>query len=390
MEVKKVIIIMRNDLIGYPPTISLIKVLLSLGKKVVYVGLYSDTEGKKEFESAGVEFVPIVYPNSNYSDNKILNIFKIIRWQIRYKRKMKKYLSTIGNDEDTLIWFVFSDAAALIGKNLRSHRYLIHFYEFENPCLTWKNRLVSPTYNARKLLLGAKATVHCEYNRAMIMNGINGIVNPTFILPNKPYDDSIVESVVDEETEKLISGVKKRIDGKKAILYQGIFNSKERRLDEFCEAMNLLGDDYVFIIMGKIGKDLDYIKEKYSYDNILFIPFVRPPYHLLITKLAHIGIITYKPQSTNFCNVINTYYCAPNKIFEYSKFGIPMISNELPGLRVIYDRFGCGSIIVGEITPQKIADTIISIDQNYDEMRKGSLAYFSSVDFKNIVRNILS
>ncbi len=390
MKVKKVIIIMRNDLIGYPPTISLIKALLSLGKKVVYVGLYSDVEGKNTFESAGVTFVPIVYPNSNYSENKFLNSIKIIHRQIRYKREMKRFLSTIGNDEDTLIWFVFSDAAALIGKNLRSHRYLIHFYEFENPCLTWKNRLVYPTYNARKLIQGAEATVHCEYNRAMIMNGLIGINKPTYILPNKPYDKDNTNTVTDEDTEKLLSVIKKRIEGKKTILYQGIFNSKERRLDEFCQAMKLLSDEYVFLIMGKIGKDLDYIKKKYSYDNIIFVPFIRPPHHLQVTKLAHIGIITYKPQSKKLTNVINTYYCAPNKIFEYSKFGIPMISNELPGLRVIYDRFGCGSIIVGEITPQKIADTIISIDQNYDEMRKGSLAYFSSVDFKNIVRNILS
>lgn len=390
MEVKKVIIIMRNDMIGYPPTISLVKALLSIGKKVEYVGLYSDAEGKKVLETAGVEFVPIIYPNSNYSKNKILNFIKILRWQIRYKRAMKKYLSSMAYDEGTLFWIVFSNATPLFSEHLRKRRYLLHFYEFENPRLSWKSRLAAPFYDADELLQGAEATIHCEYNRAMILNGINGIVKPTYILPNKPYDDNNAEPTADEETGKLIASVRERIVGRKAILYQGIFNTKERRLDEFCQAMKLLGDDYVFIIMGKIGKDLDYIKEKYSYDNILFIPFVRPPYHLQITKLAHIGIITYRPQSTSLGNVVNTYYCAPNKIFEYSKFGIPMISNELPGLKQIYERFGCGSIIEGEMTPSKIAKTIRGIDRRYDEMSKGSEAYFSSVDFKEIVQRIVS
>lgn len=389
MKVKKVIIIMRNDLIGYPPTISLIKALLSLGKKVVYVGLYSDVEGKNTFESAGVTFVPIVYPNSNYSENKFLNSIKIIHRQIRYKREMKRFLSTIGNDEDTLIWFVFSDAAALIGKNLRSHRYLIHFYEFENPNLSWKSRLVTPSYNARKLIQGAEATVHCEYNRAMIMHGLNGIVKPTFILPNKPYSNNVMETP-DGEINTLLQKIRNKIEGKKVILYQGIFNTKERRLDEFCQAMKLLSDDYVFIIMGKISESLDYIKEKYSFDNIIFMPFIRPPYHLLITKLAYIGILSYRPQTTSLYNVINTYYCAPNKIFEYSKFGVPMISNELPGLKQIFDKYGCGKIIEGDITPSKIVDVVLSIESNYKEMQKGSFEYYSSVDFENIVRKIVS
>jgi len=380
---------MRNDMIGYPPTISLIKTLCDIGKQVVYVGKYSDDEGRRELEERGVEFVPIIYPNSDFSSNKIINYLKILRWQIKYKRAVKKYLSSIENDENELIWFVFSDAAALISKYISKHNYLVHFYEFDNPNLSWKSLLLNPSYNAKRFLNGAKMVVHCEYNRAMILNGLNGVKRPSFILPNKPYDKCNNAYSNDTATEKVIDEIKKKVEGKKVILYQGVFNTQERRLDEYCEAMNLLSDEYVFIIMGKLGKGLDYIKEKYSYDNIIFIPFIRPPYHLQITELANYGILTYKPKTTDLYDVVNIEYCAPNKIFEYGKYGVPMISNELPGLRQIFERFDCGKVIEGDISPEKIAQAITFIDSRYAEMSKGARTYFESVNIESIIREIV-
>lgn len=389
MEVKKVIIIMRNDLVGYPPTISLIKTLLDIGVEVVYVGMYSDVEGKASLEKRGVEFVPIIYPNNNFSHNKILNYIKILYWQFRYKQNIKKYLSSIDRSGDELIWFVFSDAASLVCKYIMAHPYLVHFYEFDNPNLTWKNRFLNLSYKASDFLNGAHAIIHCEYNRAMIFNGLNGVKRTSYILPNKPYDNKDEGALPDEKTKELVASVKKRVEGKKVILYQGVFNTDERRLDEYCEAMKLLSNDYLFIIMGKLGKGLDYIKEKYSFDNIIFIPFVRPPYHLEITQLANYGILTYKPKTTDLYDVVNINYCAPNKIFEYGKYGIPMISNELPGLRQIFERFNCGKVIKGEITPEKIALIISEIDREYDNMSKGALDYYNSVNFESTVKNII-
>lgn len=45
--------------------------------------------------------------------------------------------------------------------------------------------------------------------------------------------------------------VKHKVQGKKVILYQGFFASVERRLEEFCQAINQMPSDYVMIAMGK-------------------------------------------------------------------------------------------------------------------------------------------
>ena len=46
-----------------------------------------------------------------------------------------------------------------------------------------------------------------------------------------------------------------------------------------------------------------------------------------ITSYARIGINFYRP------NCLNKAFCAPNKIYEFSGFGIPIIGNDIPGLK---------------------------------------------------------
>lgn len=69
--------------------------------------------------------------------------------------------------------------------------------------------------------------------------------------------------------------VKHKVQGKKVILYQGFFASVERRLEEFCQAINQMPSDYVMIAMGKGPNNYyDVLKKKYQSDKILFIPLL--------------------------------------------------------------------------------------------------------------------
>lgn len=111
---------------------------------------------------------------------------------------------------------------------------------------------------------------------------------------------------------------------------------------------------------------------------------------MLITKEAYIGVLTYFPRPYSINSVINPIYCAPNKIFEYAKYGIPMISNDIPALHYIFNEYSCGKCINYPMTPQSIASIIGDISQNYNQYSSGSHNYYESVNTLKIIKDIIS
>lgn len=387
---KRVILFPKDDLVYYPPTISLLKILVRQGMVVECVGEYSDPQGKQALEAEGVKFVPIYRKIKDESKFRIVNWMTII-WRMRkYTKAVKRYLSTANVTNNDLLWFVFADSIGQLQKTIEKFPYIIQFYEFEDYSLDGIGKLLHPKYDAQRLLYNAKALVHCEYNRAMITNGLYGLNKEICVLPNKPYEDENAAPVeVPGDIQRIVEDVKQKINGKKVILYQGIFNANERRLDEFCEAIERLPQNYVFIAMGGGGGYFEEIQKKYHSDKIIYLPFIRPPHHLLITQLADYGILTYHPNNQSYVGVINPLYCAPNKIFEYGKFGVPMIANDVPGLKLIFETYKCGRIISYPITVDKIVESILEIDKQHEEISKGAKAYYDSVDLERIVKEIV-
>jgi glycosyltransferase involved in cell wall biosynthesis len=126
--------------------------------------------------------------------------------------------------------------------------------------------------------------------------------------------------------------------------------------------------------------------KRYESDRVLFLPFIKAPHHLYITKLARIGFLTYFPITGNIEQILNVLYCAPNKVFEYAQFGIPMLSNALPALNHIYSEYKCG-LSVQSFNPKKLAEAIVEIDENYDFYSSSSKSFFESLDVAEIIRN---
>lgn len=387
---KRIILIPKDDIVKYPPTISLINALLDLGLVVECVGRYSDDKRREQFEDRDVRFVDIFNKIKDESRFRIVNWIIILIRMFQYKRKMKHYFETANITGNDLVWFIYSSSIAHLQPYIEKCNYVVQFYEYENFAIDGKSKLLHPKYDVNRFLTKAKALIHCEYNRAVITNGLYGLNKEYFILPNKPYDgQGKQETIVPPDVISIISEISTKFEGKKIILYQGIFDPHERRLDDFCEAVPLLPDEYVFVAMGNGGSYFETIKRKYSSDRILFLPFIRPPFHLEITKLASFGVLAYYPAAQNYVDVLNPLYCAPNKIFEFGKFGIPMIANDVPGLKMIFEIYKCGATITYPLTSEKIANTVLSMNEQYDTMSTGAKAYYESVDIKKTVQEIL-
>lgn len=376
---EKIYFVLEQDLVFYPPVISIMNICLDLGYNIVYVGTYGDQSGQRYFEKRGVQFKHVI--PRNVKDSLITRYLD----RIKFRRIVYKYLDESGLSNNDYVWIFHSYTLYLLHKLVDRYNVIYHPLEFSSFKLTLKQALLSPNLNIVRTVNKAKKIVCCEYNRGQIMKGIFTLDRLPYILPNKMYlsNDSLSTSPQIEQYLSLMRG-------KKVILYQGVFHGKERRLEEFCEAVSSLPKEYILVAMGKGSDYYENLKKKYESEKIVFIPFIKPPYHLLITKMASIGILSYFPVSTKIYDVINPLYCAPNKIFEYARYGIPMISNDIPGLSYIFNQYKCGEVVKDPITPLAIRRVVEEIYSNYDVYSHGATNYYNSIDVKQIVSSILS
>lgn len=379
----RIYIVLKEDIVKFPPVQSLLRVLAELKMEVYHVGSFSDPDGKADLKKMGVNFI-----EAPYYDVHAGKLTKLRR-QFSFKRFVKAYLGRQNLDKDDLIWLIQTETIYLLGSLAKRYNVLLHPLEFKVPKVGLRYRLLSPMINLKQVYRNASKVVCCEYNRAHITKGLFSLDTLPYILPNKPYIDERALQNVPEKIAAKVDSYCSKWRGRKAILYQGIFYSNERKLEEFCEAISLLPDDFVLVAMGSGDSSYDELKSRYEGDRIIFLPFIKPPYHLLVTQAAYIGVLSYFPLPKDYGTVINPIYCAPNKIYEYSKYGKPMISNDIPGLHYIFREYRCGECISYPITASKIADAVLKIEGDYAAYSSGALSLYESEDMVARIKGII-
>ena len=379
----KVVLVLKEDIMLYPPVLSIINVLIELGYQVIHIGVYSDQMEKQQLEDRGVLFCSTIEYNGRDS------LLKKAYNQICFRHQVKSYLKDLHLTGNDYVWMMQSETVCLLSSLVKKYRTILHFFESVDSKISWKYRILAPLFSMSNTIKKSNKVVCCEYNRAQILKGLFQLDVLPYVLPNKPYIDESKLNSPPNEIERLVTELGNKLEGKKVILYQGIFLNVERRLDEFCQAVQGLPDDYVFLAMGRDTPMYEELKEKYASEKIVFLPFIKPPYHLLVTRLASVGVLSYFPRPNSISSILNPLYCAPNKIFEYAKFGIPMVSNDIPGLHYIYLEHKCGECIPYPLSPQNIERTILKVFEHYECYSKGALSYYDSIDFKQIIADIL-
>lgn len=371
----KFIMVHMGPIKKYPPAISIIKHLNDLGYDLILCTTDIDNNTKKMCQKRNIKFIDI---KIDY-EKPIPIVVKFIR-MIYLRYKLWNEIDKV-YDDDTIIW-VFSDLALKhLGNRLLKRSYILHMFELSEKTLYF-HKLPQLALNNQKFAQNALAVIQAEYNRAHIAKAWWHLEKLPYVLPNKTYDDGSIQkkSVI---TDKYAASVIQKLKEKKIIIYQGTVNT-ERPLQPFIKAIDTLGDDYAFVVMSNsenIYKDVES-------NNFYFIPFVSPPFHLEVTSHAYIGILTYVPTNNEFSK-LNALYCAPNKLYEYSMFGIPMIGNDIPGLKYTFDLNGMGKCF-SSFDEQSIVSAIENVEENYDSMAIASKKFYNDTDIKGILNNIIS
>jgi hypothetical protein len=123
------------------------------------------------------------------------------------------------------------------------------------------------------------------------------------------------------------------------LIYQGWF-APDRCITEVVAAFKRVRSSKAGLIVLGGGMDQAYsarIREAALSDRrIVVVPRIDPPGHLRVTGGCVGGILLYAPTS------LNNIYCAPNKVYEYARAGIPMIFPEYPGLIALNKEYRLG------------------------------------------------
>lgn len=362
----KIIYIVKTKLHYYPPCVSQIRMLKKIGIDVEVLYGTSNTSALDLLKKEQIKYKKI----GNMTDENNTKLKKAISW-LKFRIYLKKELKKYSSDENIIIWFGTGETVLPMIGLLRKYNYITTFLELydETPI---KIKLL------KKIANNAVAVTVCEKDRAYIMQYWWKLKKLPYVFPNKPYNLTRKKGITPtiELTEKIINKIK----NDNIILYQGIIQNTEE-LVEFAKALNLTKKHYKFLIMG-IDK-YNSIKEiKKYYSDIEYIEYIPAPFHLEITSYARIGITFYRPDS------LNKVYCAPNKIYEYTGFGIPVICNDIPGLVNTIGNSNSGKCI--EIKCNEIVKTIDFIEENYNDLSKNAVKFFDSTDNLSEIEKLIN
>lgn len=140
------------------------------------------------------------------------------------------------------------------------------------------------------------------------------------------------------------------------VLYQGGF-SDGRGLDVCVRAMVHVPPTAHLVMLGYgplAPRLVEMAAELGVADRVHVIGAVPPDQLLGVTASASVGLIPYQPVSRN------NYYSLPNKIFEYTSVGVPVVASDLPELRRIAVDEGCG-VVYDPYDPASLARAVTAV-----------------------------
>jgi glycosyltransferase involved in cell wall biosynthesis len=174
-------------------------------------------------------------------------------------------------------------------------------------------------------------------------------------------------------------------------LYQGGL-SQSRGVPVILEAFKQLAHPLkavVFMGYGVMEEEIKYAARKSS--NIFFQPAVPPDVVLEYTASADVGMHFIQ----NTC--LNHYYCLPNKLFEYTMAGLPVIVSNMYEMSNFVRNNHIG-VVARDESVAALIDAVSEIAQlNLAEMKRNALAAAEQYNWENqenvminVYRNLLS
>ena len=128
---------------------------------------------------------------------------------------------------------------------------------------------------------------------------------------------------------------------------------------------------YQLIFVGRLSKNVSELISTYDYSNVEVIGQIPHSQLELYYQRTDLGLILYRDVGLNY------RFCAPNKLYEYWSYGIPVMADQLEGLKSLFRFDFCGQLIdmskpekflvgIEEISKVKREDLRDHFNENYN------------------------
>jgi len=320
-----------RDFKHIPPTVSFANYLASNNNKVIIFSFHTEIEiFNSKVEVINISTRP--YPKAFF-----MRIFQKAWSYITFFWFLHKHIKEIDliflGAWDFKMLKVFCKIFGLKGK------IAFQFHELE--------------FNKLKYCRAADYCIIPEENRLWITYFHGKLKRKPMLLPNIPYIESFKPSMVPE----IINILKSK--NFKLLLYQGLIDFNKRCIGEILEALKETNNDIHLLIMPSYVSPLSEIKkikEKIKLlkiDERVHLIDSRPtPEHLTIVRNVDAGIGLYKPVS------LNHIYAAPNRLYEFTCFGIPVILPDFPSFKALALKYPFGINIANPESITSISNAI--------------------------------
>jgi len=358
----KIVYILKKGFQYFPPCLAQVLYLDDMGVELeVYHGQNSDAINAM-FDKRGIKHYTL---ESDRTNSTRLQSFKTL---FDYTLEIKKIIKTI--PKETVLWFGNCESCVTVGKPIYDRKFVLSVLELDDTDSLIGKQL-------KKGINKAAVVLCCEKHRAAIMRIYYHLEREPYVLPNKPYEfkDDAVE--LDEKYKSIIEPIKDKF----IVIYQGIV-TPDRPLDKIADALKLLGDDDTyFLVLGRASEEYQ-AELKTHYANTVFGGFIPSPQHLLVTQYAKIGIANYD------YSCLNNLFCAPNKIYEYAKFGMPMITSQNIGLTETVG-VANAAVCVDFLDVEQIAEGIKKIKNDYEFYSKSAIDFYEGTSNFEMIKEIV-
>lgn len=358
-----VVFLLKGDLEGLPPMLPRLLCLAERGLKMQMICTRMTEENRQRLTAAGIA----VY-ETRHNTRFLRRENRLLDWR-NFRASVKKLLKTNTCD---YLYICSADTALCLGSLVFSRPFVLQSNELYDQLTMYRKGLT-------KYMQRAVAVVVPEYCRANICACWYGLKRLPYVIPNMPYLRSLDrEQIIDDpDAARTVMSLK----GKKILIYQGHINSNDRSMNVIAKALSEINNsNYALVLMGH-DHDGSVQKMREIYPDTYYIPFIKAPAHLQVTSHAHIGILSYDRIS------MNNAFCAPNKIFEYSAYGIPMLGNNIPGLKycIEHEKMGC---CADYEEVQSVAAAIRQLCTEHETYSDNALRFFRSIRLDAMIEEI--
>jgi glycosyltransferase involved in cell wall biosynthesis len=365
----EITIILKQKLESLPPVSNLIDFLIEQNIKVNLICTDIESINLNNYNKKIKIFI-VNLPNFKIRMFKIFSI-------IYFRKEVYSFLehNNIGIAKNSYVWIASAEAAIGLGHRISKYKFIFQCHELYDKVFQYK--FLNKFYFKNSIL-----NVCPEKNRAAIYRYWYNLKQTPTVLVNSPFNHPKIKRMkITNESGKMLL---QKLSDKKIILYMGVISSN-RDIVPFARAIEELGQEYHLLLLGRSLEDNGYLENLLDkYDNVSHLDQIPAPYHLQVASWAYIGILSYSFSS------LNNVFCAPNKIWEYSGFGIPMISNDVPGIENLLTKYNSGiSINLEKSNYSEIIEAISEIDRNYIDFSNTASVMFNECDYKKQLVNIL-